>query len=847
MAIEPVTLTSAGGTQSITIYDTSLSATSATFLAFLSGISTNTNCPASDGVKANSNTVTVAWAASAPTVVLSANPTSLGNNSYTTLTATYTYPSNPGAYLYICAENNASELIITSGSTSPMVAKQSVSATGGTVTTQVGDLETYSVQATFLAFLSGISTNTNCPASDGVKANSTTVNVTWAGQGTTTTTQATTTTTTTAPSSADVTLTPTCNPCTGGAQLGLTATAPTYPSGVNLYICVVSSETGLSGPSGPFPYLAAQPNPSGGAYGTITGSSGTTAAFIAFLSTKGGLNGGTTTCPTSPNTSLGIPNGDTTWFSGEVFVSWATDTPTTTPYVPPPGGTAIYVNPSNLSTDPSVSPGSTAAVIAEGFDAVGAWALVICASNNYQECSAASNNMSVSTAWSNSAGSAVSSTTYSPYFGYGATASGLQCFAWPAGGSYNDAYCAINVTNYTAETLYFGTHWASYGGANYSPPASATWAPPAPSVTLSASTLAPDDGQTVTLTASGVNPGSDTLYICTLVGNDTTLNLTAGQQYPYVAAAANPDNTSASGTAESDTGQSATFVAYLSPDADQQISGQCPSGTLDAVSSEVTIVWPTPSVTLSASTNTPDNSQLVTLTAAYANPGPSVAIYVCALPGFTAPLTLANYPSPYVAAAPVPIASQQVSGTVGSDQSQSVTFVAYLSGQANQEVSGICPSGTPVTTSNEVTVTWGNNPSNGPSVTLSASTVVAETGQQVFFESQGFDTSPATALYICMQTPSNPAGMTISDVPPYLAAADIPTGSSSEMTGGSATSGIDQSVTFVAFLSDQQGLDAPGGTCPTAVGQDGAIAFSPTVIVSWVAANPNTKSARYPT
>jgi hypothetical protein len=200
---------------------------------------------------------------------------------------------------------------------------------------------------------------------------------------------------------------------------------------------------------------------------------------------------------------------------------------------------------------------------------------------------------------------------------------------------------------------------------------SVTWPVPY-SVTLSASTTSPVDGQTVNLTATANQAVTAPPYI---VIWDTTTNSIAG--------AACSSGTSCTVTVEYTTtsGTTQNYVAYISSSASSIASTQ-------AQSSSVSVGWTAYSVSISASTTSPSSGQSVTLTATANQSVSSAPWYIDIWDNTTNSLVGTGCGSGNTCSASVSYAT----GTTH-------TYQAYISGSATAITSTQASSGT-------VSVTW---------------------------------------------------------------------------------------------------------------------------------------------
>jgi len=244
-------------------------------------------------------------------------------------------------------------------------------------------------------------------------------------------------------------------------------------------------------------------------------------------------------------------------------------------------------------------------------------------------------------------------------------------------------------------------------------------------------------------------------------------------------------------------------------------------------------------VALTASTLAAGPNSPVSFTATYANRGSAIALYICALIGGA---NLGSGEPLYQAAVPVPAYPDATGSTYGSGVT--VTFVAYLSTEDGQQTSGTCTGGVgangATVVSSPVTVTWSAPVvvvPPPPEVSLDASTTTPANGSAVTLTATYANAGSAIALYICALSGSFTTSSTYTAPahPPYVAAAPVPAYPDAAGTVYDTDTTSATSVTFVAYLSTQDGQQT-SGSCPSGPPTNGtamASDFSATVTVDW--------------
>jgi len=563
----------------------------ATFVAF---VSTRTSppgpqCPLASTASAKWGTgskadfsapVTVTWEGHAhtkpPQVSLTASPTDPGFGQPSVVTATYTNPGSADA-LYICYPG--SHPWLQTDYNRPYLDEEPLPSLGQTTGYAVGTPGASGGTAQFVAFLSSKSSPpATCPLTDALGPEwgttsaadySNRISVTWAG-----------------PPAGRSTVTLSANPANPGAGQRTTFTASySHPGRANaVYICQLTGPGDIT-LSGKRPYLAADGVRPGATTGQARGwakaHGGTTASFIAYLSTEVGQEG-SGSCPTAPGRHGAIA------ISTPVTVSWGSAPP-----VVVGAGPIVSIT---VSAD-QVSNGAPVTITA-----------------SYQDPGQQASALYITD-------DGVIPPNSNFMFGYLEPVKHMPYLAARPVPTFPDAAATVSGIN---ETVQFGAFLSNMGGlqfgpsfrdgqqdvvlspgpgavsptfgtttsADFSPVVEVAWGAPSQgtTITLQASTTKPQHaGDTVVFTATATGmPAGDYLYVCAIPGGsgsfttEKTGNFLAGPtQLPV-----------ASGWA-SGAGTSADFVAFDSPNPGW---GWCPSAPYNWPPAPGTETWYIPTV-----------------------------------------------------------------------------------------------------------------------------------------------------------------------------------------------------------------------------------------------------------
>ena len=590
----------------------------ATFVAF---ISTRTSlagqqCPLADTASAKWGTgskadfsppVTITWKGRTPLkpprVSLTASPSGPGFGQPSVLTATYTNPG-PAKALYICYPG--SHPWLQTAYNGHFVDEQPLPALGQAAGYAVGTPGAAGGTAQFVAFLSSKSSSpatcplTNTPGPEWGTTSaadySNRVNVTWPA----------------APTGRS-TVTLTASPPNPGARQRTTLTVSySHPGRANaVYICQLSGPTDVA-LSGTRPYLAAdgvRPGAkTGQARGWAKAPGGTTATFIAYLSTEVGQES-SGACPATPGQH------GATVISTPVTVAWGTAPPPVAgagpivsisvsadqvPNNKPVTVTASWLAPPSLFSGPD--PLRALYVTDDGvmppnfnfmFGHLEQWSTGVDPPVKHMPYLAAHPVPTFP-----DAAATVSGTGETVQFGaFLSTLDGLQAGPTIRNGLQN----VVAAPGPGIVSPMFGTTTS----ADFSPVVSVTWGAPGSgtTITLRASTTKPQHaGDKVTFTATAVGmPAGDYLYVCAIPGGSGSLTTeepaSVGPNYLV-----KPTQLPVASGWASGAGTSADFIAFDSPNPGW---GWCPSapynwppapgsGTwyIPNVSNIISVSWP---------------------------------------------------------------------------------------------------------------------------------------------------------------------------------------------------------------------------------------------------------------